>query len=154
MSDYIRPRTSGATIFFTVNLANRSSDLLVREVDGLRDAFMRTISDRRFYIDAVVILPDHLHMVMTLPDGDSDYATRWRVIKARFSRGVNKGRVRGSHVRRCGRGGMVRGDHAPYGLFNAAVLLINHYSLGIIRNPSQLKLSNKDRHCILRISMR
>jgi len=104
MSDYIRPQTSGATIFFTVNLANRSSDLLVREVDGLRDAFMRTISGRRFYIDAVVILPDHLHMVMTLPDGDSDYATRWRVIKARFSRGVNKGRVRGSHVRRCERG--------------------------------------------------
>ena len=104
MSDYIRPHFSGATIFFTVNLANRTSDLLVREVGGLRDAFMRTISDRRFYIDAVVILPDHLHMVMTLPDGDSDYATRWRVIKARFSRGVNKGRVRGSHVRRCERG--------------------------------------------------
>ncbi len=104
MSNYIRPRLSGATIFFTVNLVNRTSDLLVREVGGLRDAFMRTISDRRFYIDAVVILPDHLHMVMTLPDGDDDYATRWRVIKARFSRGVGQGHVRPSHIRRGERG--------------------------------------------------
>jgi len=104
MSNYIRPLFSGATIFFTVNLENRTSDLLVREVDGLRDAFVRTISNRRFYIDAAVILPDHLHMVMTLPDGDCDYATRWRVIKARFSRGVDTGNVRPSHIRRSERG--------------------------------------------------
>ena len=104
MSNYIRPRTGGASIFFTVNLADRASDLLVREVGGLRDAFVRTITDRRFHIDAVVILPDHLHMVMTLPEGDSDYATRWRVIKARFSRGVDKGNIRASHLARAERG--------------------------------------------------
>lgn len=104
MSNFIRPRTTGASIFFTVNLASRTSELLVQEIDGLRDAFTRTISDRQFYIDAAVILPNHLHMVMTLPEGDSDYATRWRIIKARFSRGVGRGPVRPSHIRRRERG--------------------------------------------------
>ncbi len=65
---------------------------------------MRTISERPFYINAIVVLPDHLHTVLTLPSGDSDYATRWRIIKARFSRQVKVGNRRASHLRRGERG--------------------------------------------------
>ena len=104
MSNYIRPRTGGATIFFTVNLANRTSDLLVREVDKLRDAFMRTLADREFNIDAIVVMPDHLHAVITLPENDHDYSTRWSVIKGRFSRQIGKGNLCDSNVRRRERG--------------------------------------------------
>ncbi len=86
MSDYIRPQQPGATVFFTVKLARRGSDLLVREIDALRDAVRVTCKERPFRIDAWVVLPDHLHCVWTLPRGDSDYSRRWSVIKARFSR--------------------------------------------------------------------
>ncbi len=83
MSNYIRPRVSGATIFFTVNLADRSSDLLTREIGALWNAVRSTLRERPFQIDAWVVLPDHMHCIWTLPAGDADYANRWRVIKAR-----------------------------------------------------------------------
>jgi putative transposase len=85
MPRYIRPRLNGATIFFTLALADRKSDLLVRDIDRLRLAVALTLRERPFHIDAWVVLPDHLHAVWTLPETDSDYATRWRLIKARFS---------------------------------------------------------------------
>jgi len=37
-------------------------------------------------IDACVVLPNHLHCIWTLPEGDSDFSTRWRLIKSYFSR--------------------------------------------------------------------
>ena len=85
MSCYHRPRLPGATIFFTVTLADRRSDLLVREIDILRDAVRATRRDRPFHIDAWVVLPDHLHAIWTLPEGDADYSTQWGAIKARFT---------------------------------------------------------------------
>ena len=48
----------------------------------LRDAFRLVRAQRPFIIDAIVILPDHLHTIWTLPDGDADYSGRWRAIKA------------------------------------------------------------------------
>ncbi|MEQ1560593.1 MAG: transposase, partial [Methyloglobulus sp.] len=72
--------------FFTVTLRDRSSDRLVRHVDVLRDAFRAVRMERPFAIDAIVILPDHLHAMWTLPDGDEDYSGRWRAIKSRFTR--------------------------------------------------------------------
>ena len=39
-----------------------------------------------FEVNAIVVLPDHLHAIWTLPDGDGDYALRWRLIKTTFSR--------------------------------------------------------------------
>ncbi len=104
MPRYVRPRIPAATIFFTLNLANRRSDLLVQEIDKLRDAFTKTLNDRIFTINAIVILPDHLHTVITLPDGDDDYATRWRIIKSRFSRQISCGHRRASHLCRKERG--------------------------------------------------
>lgn len=85
MPGYIRPRVPGATIFFTVTAAERQCDLLVREIAVLREAVRATKAEQPFLIDAWVVLPDHLHCVWTLPEGDADYSTRWGAIKARFS---------------------------------------------------------------------
>jgi len=90
MSDYRRPRIAGATIFFTVCLARRGSSLLVEEVARLREAVRATHAERPFHIDAWVILPDHLHAVWTLPEGDSNYGVRWGAIKSRFVTGLRR----------------------------------------------------------------
>ncbi|MEM7088398.1 MAG: transposase [Pseudomonadota bacterium] len=95
MSNYRRVRIPGAKYFFTISLADRSSDLLVREVARLRTAFAVTQKERPFWCDAFVVLPDHLHAVWTLPPGDADYSTRWGAIKARFTRGVKAGGAMG-----------------------------------------------------------
>lgn len=86
MSNYIRPRIGGARVFFTVNLANRHSDLLVRHIDLLRDAVRKTRDERPFGIEAWVVLPNHMHCIWQMPLDEPDYSLRWRIIKARFSR--------------------------------------------------------------------
>lgn len=100
MSNYVRPKVPGATVFFTVTLAIRGSDLLVREVDALRHAVRLTREARPFRIDAWVILPDHMHCVWTLPEGDADYCGRMGQIKAGFSKALPEGRRRSSHISR------------------------------------------------------
>lgn len=87
MTEYRRVRAPGATWFFTVGLAERQGNRpLTEKIDALRRAF-RTVQDRHpFRMEAVVIMPDHLHCVWSLPVGDSDYSTRWGLIKAGFSR--------------------------------------------------------------------
>lgn len=90
MSRYLRPSIPGATVFFTVALADRRSDALVREVGALRDAVRATRAERPFVIDAWVVLPDHMHCVWTLPEGDADYSTRMGAIKARFTRSIRR----------------------------------------------------------------
>lgn len=104
MPNYVRPRVGGATVFFTVALAQRGDDLLVREEARLREAVRVTKAERPFVIDAWVVLPDHLHAVWTLPEGDSDYSSRWRLIKSRFSLGLPKGAMRPSLASRQERG--------------------------------------------------
>ena len=86
MSDYRRARVPGATYFFTVNLRDRSSDLLIREIDLLRDTVQATKARHPFHIDAWVVLPEHMHCLWTLPASDADFALRWKVIKFGFSR--------------------------------------------------------------------
>jgi putative transposase len=100
MSCYLRPRVPGGTVFFTVCLAEAGSSLLVDEVERLRRAVRQTIAERPFAVRAWVVLPDHMHCVWDLPEGDSDYSTRWGAIKARFSQGLPERRVRVSHVLR------------------------------------------------------
>lgn len=104
MPDYRRPRMESATVFFIVTLADRGSDVLVREAAALRAAVAATRAERPFGIVEWVVLPDHLHCVWRLPDGDADFATRWRLIKSRFSRAVPIGARRDSHVARGERG--------------------------------------------------
>ncbi len=85
MVQYRRNRAKGGCYFFTVTLRDRRSDLLVRHVGLLREAFSFVRRDRPFKTDAVIILPDHLHAIWILPDGDYDYPGRWKGIKARFT---------------------------------------------------------------------
>lgn len=92
MPRYLRPRAYGATVFFTVTLAERGSDLLVRSLDPLRQAVTQTRAERPFAILAWVVLPDHLHCVWRLPVNDCDFSTRWGAIKARYTRAI-KSRV-------------------------------------------------------------
>ena len=88
MPDYRRARFDGSIYFFTVTLPDRSSSLLVSEIDRLRRAY-RTVQHRYpFETVAVCILPDHLHAVWSLPSGDADFSTRWNGIKSGFSRGL------------------------------------------------------------------
>jgi putative transposase len=100
MPNYLRPRVAGATVFFTVALADRASRLLVEQIPRLRLAVAQTRQERPFAIDAWVVLPDHLHAVWTLPAADADYSGRWAAIKARFSMGLPAGQKRQSHVPR------------------------------------------------------
>src|SRR5438093_9968968 len=91
MTDYRRDFVVGGSFFFTVNLAERRLRLLTEHIDELRAAFRETRHGHPFTIDAMVVLPDHLHAVWTMPDGDADFATRWRLIKTGFSRRVPAG---------------------------------------------------------------
>ena len=91
MSSYRRARVAGGSYFFTVTLEDRSSSLLVDRIDALRQAFASTRVELPFRIDAVAVLPDHLHCIWTLPEGDSDYSSRWQRIKGRFSRACPAG---------------------------------------------------------------
>ncbi|MGR3436366.1 MAG: REP-associated tyrosine transposase [Shimia sp.] len=88
MSCYVRPRVSGLPVFFTVCLAHRGSSLLVDEVATLRRAVREVKADHPFEIVAFVVLPDHLHAVWRLPEGDRAYGVRWGAIKSKFSRAV------------------------------------------------------------------
>jgi putative transposase len=90
MVRYRRNFVTGGTFFFTVALEDRTSRALTDHIDALRGAVRQTQHSQPFTIDAIVILPDHLHMVMTLPDGDADYPNRWRLIKRRFTDAVLK----------------------------------------------------------------
>ena len=85
MTAYFVP---GGCFFFTVNLAERKLALLTDHIEVLRGAFRETRQRHPFTIDAIVVLPDHLHTVWTLPEGDADFAMRWQLIKSTFSRGL------------------------------------------------------------------
>jgi putative transposase len=85
MVGYRRNRLAGGKFFFTLTLADRRSTALVDHIGSLRAAFRETRRERPFAIDAVVILPDRLHAMFTLPDGAADFAGRWRRIKGYFS---------------------------------------------------------------------
>ena len=77
----------GGTYFFTLVTWNRGPFLTRdRNRQLLRDAFEHEQVRRPFAIQAMVLLPDHLHVIWTLPDGDSDFSTRWSRIKNHFTR--------------------------------------------------------------------
>lgn len=129
---YRRIKRPGATVFLTINLVERTGDLLTRNIDLLRDVARRTLADKPFSIDAWVVLPDHMHCIWTLPDGDADYSNRVGMLKGRFSRelrrsrpaltlplgmasahGVVAGRDRWGNDKRVGAGPDLQKDEAP-----------------------------------------
>ena len=87
---YRRNRLPGGGYFFTVTLRDRRSDFLLRYIDVLREAIRSVKVERPFTIEAIVVLPDHLHAIWRLPQGDDDYPARWRAIKARFVAGLRR----------------------------------------------------------------
>ena len=101
MVRYRRNFLAGGTYFFTLTLRDRSSRLLVEYVDVLREAFRAARQRHPFTIEAMVVLPEHLHMVMTLPPDDAAYDSRIRFIKSRFSRRMAQS---GAPVQRNARG--------------------------------------------------
>ena len=86
MVGYRRNRIAGATYFFTVTLRDRRSDLLVRRIDALRDAWRAAASRVPRAIIAAVVLPDHLHAVIRMDDENADYPRLWQGIKKGFTR--------------------------------------------------------------------
>ena len=89
MSDYRRAYVPGGCFFFTV-VTHQRQQLFAEHsnVERLREGFRRTMAKHPFHIDAIVILPDHLHSVWRLPDGDTDFSRRWRLIKHYVAAGV------------------------------------------------------------------
>ena len=106
MRRYIRARRHGATYFFTVNLQQRDGNrMLVESIVDLRAAFEKVRREHPFKIDAIVVLPDHLHTMWTLPVENADFSVRWALIKAQFSRVIVAGEaVPDSRARRRERG--------------------------------------------------
>lgn len=90
MVNYRRNFVPGGTYFFTVTLRDRHSRQLTHSIGILRQAFRKTLHARPFSCDAIVILPDHIHTIWTLPPGDMGYPGRWKAIKSNFSRGLEK----------------------------------------------------------------
>ena len=90
MPDYRRNRVAGGTFFFTVNLLERRSRLLVEQIGALREAVRKVRVHRPFHIDCWVVLPDHMHCIWTLPLGDVDYPSRWKAIKIAFAKAIPK----------------------------------------------------------------
>ena len=91
MTGYRRNFVPGGRYFFTVNLADRRLSLLTDHIEKLRAAFRYARRRHPFTVDAIVVLPDHLHAIWTLPQGEWDFATRWRLAKATFSRDLPGG---------------------------------------------------------------
>lgn len=89
MSQYRRVFIPGGVYFFTVVTRDRAPLFATPErVERLRAAFRKVMTVRPFRIDAMVVLPDHLHCIWRLPEADADYSSRWREIKKSASREI------------------------------------------------------------------
>jgi putative transposase len=89
MTWYRRAKIEGGVFFFTVALADRSSDLLVREIDRLRRIYGSVQERLPFETVAICVLPDHIHAIWSLPAQDANFSLRWSLIKSGFSRGLH-----------------------------------------------------------------
>jgi len=89
---YRRAFLPGGTFFFTVVTADRKPLFAEQKnIATLREAFRTIRLQRPFTLDAAVVLPDHLHCIWTLPPGDADFSTRWRLIKTWFTKHCDSG---------------------------------------------------------------
>ena len=88
MVNYRRNYVGGGTYFFTVTLKDRNSSFLLDHIAPLRSAYALVQRKAPFETVAIVVLPEHIHAIWTLPPEDTDYSGRWRSIKAGFSRSL------------------------------------------------------------------
>jgi putative transposase len=152
MPNYIRPKIAGSTIFFTVALAHRGDDLLVREVGRLRDSVRKVKADRPFDILAFVVLPDHLHTIWQLPKGDCDFSTRWRLIKREFTVSLGQTRPRSDSKVKKGEAGLWQRRFWDHHIRNEADLSAhlrycwyNPVKHGLVKKPLDWPLSSLHR---------
>ena len=108
MPEYRRSAIRGGTFFFTV-VSHRRIPMFGSQanVDLLRQCLRATMTAHPFGMDAIVVLPDHLHTIWTLPEGDSDFSMRWRLIKGNFSRHYSTSKaedISGSRLHKAERG--------------------------------------------------
>ena len=132
MTNYRRAKISGGTYFFTVNLADRTRTTLVDQIDLLKQTVREEMNAHPFEVKAMVVLPEHLHAIWTLPIGDADFSGRWQRIKARLSETLPQGESRSASRQSKGERGiwqrrfwehMIRNDldlerHVDYVHFN------------------------------------
>jgi putative transposase len=105
MSQYRRAKIENGIFFFTLCLEDRRSDLLVRRIDRLRRIYGSVQRRLPFETIAICVLPEHLHAIWSLPEGDVDFSTRWSLIKSGFTRGLRACALRSaSNLRRRERG--------------------------------------------------
>jgi putative transposase len=106
LPEYRRVLIPGGTFFFTVVTSRRRPILTKPDArEALHYAFKDAQATHPFQIDAICILPDHLHCIWTLPEGDADYSTRWKLVKGYFSRaylrmGGSGGKITDSRVKK------------------------------------------------------
>ena len=104
MSRYIRAQTPGATYFFTVTLEDRRASWLVDHIDLLRESVALVKRRHPFDIDAMVVLPDHIHALWTLPLADANFAMRWMLVKQLFTKKLRAKRAEAGSGRSRGKG--------------------------------------------------
>jgi putative transposase len=95
-----------------VNLRDPRSDLLVMQIDILRNAVRRVRARAPFRIDAWVVLPDHMHGPWNLRQGDADFPGQWRTIKTAFVKCLPTGEARSPVI---GSGGIGSTRYATIG---------------------------------------
>lgn len=93
--EYRRLFIPGAHYFFTVVTEGRKP-LLVDHIDRLREAFRLCKTRYPFEIEAIVVMPDHIHSLWRLPEQDCQFSLRWMVIKRKFSAGLPTGHLSAS----------------------------------------------------------
>ncbi len=91
MSDYVICASLDKLIQPTLFAKRQNNHLLIERIDSLRASFSYVKNRRPLHINAVVIMPDHLHCIWTLPSDDADFSTRWNLLKGHFSRAIDKG---------------------------------------------------------------
>jgi putative transposase len=97
--DYRRYYHPGGSYFFTV-VTEKRKPLLIQNIDRLRAAFRHGMQKYPFTIDGIVVLPDHLHTLWRLPEGDDNFSIRWMLIKRKFSAGLKTDFVNHSKQRK------------------------------------------------------
>ena len=85
---YRRDRTPGGCYFFTLVTMDRQPLLTLPEnLERLQQSFHLENQRRSFQIDGLIVLPDHLHCILKLPENDDNYPVRITNIKKFFSMG-------------------------------------------------------------------
>ena len=91
MSEYRRIRIAGATYFFTLVTYKRSPFFKSKEnIEILKRGIKHVQKKHHFKIDSICVLPDHIHLIMLLPENDKDYSVKIRLIKQYATMHINK----------------------------------------------------------------